>query len=425
MKKIAFGTIKEHIKTHESIKTYEVLRNEVLTMAMFSKTEAHKVTQAPVPMDLNAVIEKIRHVVNENHGIESENAKNMANFGGVVKTSDAEPINELDQAVTDIMAMIKGKGKGETRQCYNCGKTGHLSKDCWQGKGKGKGKGLQSYGNNKGDGKGFSAKGSYKGSYKGDGKNNFKGGGKGGPKGGCYTCGGDHYQANCPKGGKGVNGVEDDQEQAQELGGGGDYDAWAQSFDCGIIDYELPNRAKTCKIPANPNVNQVYGVNTQGEWEKVTFVGDSGAVDHVITKDSASGFKLLETPMSRKGVNFTAANGTTIENYGGKMLNGVTDEGLKFKMRANVTGVKKNLASFPKIVEQGNDIFLSLKGCYIKNEKTGFKLPMRLNKGGTPEFDLWLKKANVSGRFGALNVNGEADISDEVASPFQRLEEWI
>ena len=107
------------------------------------------------------------------------------------------------------------------------------------------------------------------------------------------------------------------------------------------------------------------------------------------------------------------------------MLTGITDDKLKFSMNVNVTGVTKNLASFPKMVEQGNDIFLSKKGSYIKNEKTGFKLPMRLTAGGTPEFDLWLKKANVSGKFGAFNVNGEADIEDSYVSPFRRLEEWI
>ena len=70
----------------------------------------------------------------------------------------------------------KGKGKGENRECWKCGKTGHLSFDCWSG-GRGKdGKGKGNGGKGKGDGgkgKGDGGKG------KGDGGKGGKGKGKG------------------------------------------------------------------------------------------------------------------------------------------------------------------------------------------------------------------------------------------------------
>ena len=95
-------------------------------------------------------------------------------------------------------------------------------------------------------------------------------------------------------------------------------------------------------------------------------------------------------------------------------------------MDVQVTDAHKNLASLSKMVEEGNDILLSkARGCWISNERTGFKLPMRLEKGCTPEFDVWVKKADSMGKFGVLNVDGEADICEVPPPPFQRLEKAI
>jgi len=155
-------------------------------------------------------------------------------------------------------------------------------------------------------------------------------------------------------------------------------------------------------------------------------------VDHVITKDTARAFKTVETVMSKAGIGFTAANGTRINNYGAKKLNGVTQQGNGFNMKVQVTDAQRNLASFPKMVEEGNEIFLSKSGCWIKNGKTGGKIPMRLKTGGTPEFDVYVKKADDTafrcvpcGQFSVLNEDGEADIKDSELSPFQRLEKII
>ena len=59
----------------------------------------------------------------------------------------------------------------------------------------------------------------------------------------------------------------------------------------------------------------IYNVH-EGIWEKITFVGDSGAVDHVINKDTAGGFKTHETAASKAGIGFRAASNLIIKNYG-------------------------------------------------------------------------------------------------------------
>ena len=83
------------------------------------------------------------------------------------------------------------------------------------------------------------------------------------------------------------------------------------------------------------------------------------------------------------------------------------------------------------MVEEGNDIFLSKKGCWIKNEKSGLQVPMSLKPGGTPEFDVYVKKAEKEklcrpcGQFSVLNEHGEADIKDSELDVFTRLERLI
>ena len=79
-------------------------------------------------------------------------------------------------------------------QCYQCGGYGHLARTCPTPKG--------AKGGGKGGPKG--AKGGSKGEQKGG-----KGGGKKGPATGCWTCGGQHFAAECPfgkGGGKGSKG---------------------------------------------------------------------------------------------------------------------------------------------------------------------------------------------------------------------------
>jgi len=48
------------------------------------------------------------------------------------------------------------------------------------------------------------------------------------------------------------------------------------------------------------------------------------------------------------------------------------------------------------------------------------RIQMRLKLGGASESDLWLKKEQNHGKYGVLNVDGEADITEYVASACQR-----
>ena len=117
MKKIACGNIREYIKTHEAIKPYEILRNEVLTMAMHCKNEANAKTQKPVPMDLNAMWSKFMAQIN---------LGGNKNDTKIEEAPSCSPCNDGDKMLQDLMAMVKGKGKGSDVECYNCGKKGHI-----------------------------------------------------------------------------------------------------------------------------------------------------------------------------------------------------------------------------------------------------------------------------------------------------------
>ena len=88
-------------------------------MAMYSKIEGNKKTQAPAPMDINAVLGKIsQELRDKNYGWSPSGHDSGWNLGGRdTKTwewseQQVKPMSEIDQAVQDLMAIAKGRGKG-------------------------------------------------------------------------------------------------------------------------------------------------------------------------------------------------------------------------------------------------------------------------------------------------------------------------
>ena len=119
-------------------------------------------------MDIGEVAELTRKLKEE---VERTNQYSQSVGWGKGSAPEVTKLNEDNQTndqLEKLYQLLKGKGKGETRTCYICGKAGHLAKDCWQGKGKSKGKGF------------------FKGGKFGKGR---KGKGKYGKGEGCYNCG--------------------------------------------------------------------------------------------------------------------------------------------------------------------------------------------------------------------------------------------
>ena len=151
--------------------TYKDLRDVVTTIV-------HNLTNTTMPMDIEKRLlsvtegggaggdddERKEHNESQDNKIENEGDHLNDENGGFVCF-----IGKGAGGGWQVEA--KGKGKANERACYNCGRVGHLAKDCWQPKGKGKSKGD---GKNGGwYGKGKFGKGDYgKGDYgKGKGLN--------------------------------------------------------------------------------------------------------------------------------------------------------------------------------------------------------------------------------------------------------------
>ena len=90
---------------------------------------------------------------------------------------------------------------------------------------------------------------------------------------------------------------------------------------------------------------EVNEVTATPGWERVRIKFDSGAIDTVGPKSMAGAFKMRETEMSRKGIGFVAANGSSIQNYGEKMIIGYTDDGGAVSMKVQCADVKNVLCS--------------------------------------------------------------------------------
>ena len=106
---------------------------------------------------------------------------------------------------------------------------------------------------------------------------------------------------------------------------------------------------------------------------------------------------------SANNLNFTAANGTEIKNYGLRSIKALTNEGDGVKVDVNVADVKSNLASGMRITQSNNRIVLDSEGSYIENKLSGNKIHIR-HENGCFLFDLWVPSKPKSTNGNAQNM---------------------
>ena len=116
-------------------------------------------------------------------------------------------------------------------------------------------------------------------------------------------------------------------------------------------------------------------------WERVRCKLDSGAHEWVFSPSTAEVFPVKPTFASENGVNFVAANGSPISNYGQNSLAAYDENWNPVTVSVQIGEVKSNLAVGMRIVQAGNRIILDEGGSFIENQATGDLIAIR-HEGG-------------------------------------------
>ena len=96
-----------------------------------------------------------------------------------------------------------------------------------------------------------------------------------------------------------------------------------------------------------------------------------------------------ETKESKRGKEFTTANGGKIKNEGEKLVPYCTLDGEKKRVRAQLAKVTRVLISASKMTKAGYKISLDADNPSIKNIKTGKVTKLR-HKNGIFIIDMWV-----------------------------------
>ena len=123
------------------------------------------------------------------------------------------------------------------------------------------------------------------------------------------------------------------------------------------------------------------------DWEPLPYpiIVDSGASASTLPREWCNHVKLWETPGSRAGQGFHAANGEEIPNLGRRDVTLMTREGAIRDMKFEVCSVTRALGSVSQMCKAGHRVIFNPpwdpEGSYIEHVETGQRMWMNEKDG--------------------------------------------
>jgi len=129
----------------------------------------------------------------------------------------------------------------------------------------------------------------------------------------------------------------------------------------------------------------------EDEWEDIlmTLTADSGAGNHVLSREDAPGYKVGPSEGSRRGKGFVGVDGVRIPNEGEVELNLAGPQG-KFKSTFQVAKVTRPLMSIARICDRGHRVVFEKGHASVLNTK-GEEICRFARKGNLYMIDVKLK----------------------------------
>ena len=125
------------------------------------------------------------------------------------------------------------------------------------------------------------------------------------------------------------------------------------------------------------------------KWVRVESVMDSGAAAPVAPPSMLPNVKVVPSPGSIRGQNFTSASKHRLKNLGQQKINAFTDEGDPTSVLFQIADVSKPLVSVASICERGNRVIFGKAGGVVQNLTTGKEIPFH-RRNGIYILSLWL-----------------------------------